>query len=46
MRGLPVPLKPCEFEVAVNERVAASLGLWIDARNLIVAHQQRLEGGP
>lgn len=44
-RGLPPPQKPREFEVAVNERVAASLGLWIDAPNLIVNDLRRLEGG-
>ena len=43
-RGLPLPQKPREFEVAVNERVAASLGLWIDAPNLIVTDLRRLEG--
>lgn len=44
-RGLPLPQKPREFEVAVNERVAASLGLWIDAPNLIVDDLRRQEGG-
>ena len=43
-RGLPPAQKPREFEVAVNERVAASLGLWIDAHNLIVNDLRRLEG--
>jgi putative tryptophan/tyrosine transport system substrate-binding protein len=44
-RGLPVPQKPLEFEVAVNERVAASLGLWIDAPNLIIADLRHQENG-
>ncbi len=44
-RGLPPPQRPGEFEVAVNERVAASLGLWFDAPNLIVNDLRRLEGG-
>ncbi|MEW6513778.1 MAG: ABC transporter substrate binding protein [Pseudomonadota bacterium] len=42
-RTLPVPQKPREFEVVVNERVAASLGLWIDAPNLIVEELRRQE---
>lgn len=44
-RGLPPPQKPREFEVTVNERVAASLGLWIDAPNLIVDDLRRQESG-
>lgn len=44
-RGLPTPKMPQEFEVTVNERVAASLGLWIDAPNLIVADLRRQEAG-
>jgi putative tryptophan/tyrosine transport system substrate-binding protein len=44
-RGLPTPKMPLEFEVAVNERVAASLGLWIDAPSLIVADLRRQENG-
>jgi ABC-type uncharacterized transport system substrate-binding protein len=44
-RGLPSPQKPREFEVVVNERVAASLGLWIDMPNLIVADLRRMEDG-
>lgn len=43
--GLPSPQKPREFEVAVNERVAASLGLWVDMPNLIVADLRRMEDG-
>lgn len=42
-RSLPTPQKPREFEVAVNERVAASLSLWIDAPNLIVDDLRRQE---
>lgn len=44
-RGLPAPQNPREFEVAVNERVAASLGLWIDAPNLIADALRRQESG-
>jgi ABC-type uncharacterized transport system substrate-binding protein len=44
-RGLPSPQNPREFEVVVNERVAASLGLWIDMPNLIVADLRRIEDG-
>jgi hypothetical protein len=43
VRSLPAPQKPREFEVVVNERVAASLGLWIDAPNLIVDDLRRQE---
>jgi len=42
-RSLPAPQKPREFEVAVNERVAASLALWIDAPNLIIDDLRRQE---
>lgn len=43
--GLPLPHKPREFEVVVNERVAASLGLWIDQPQQIVDDLRRQEGG-
>jgi putative tryptophan/tyrosine transport system substrate-binding protein len=43
-RGLPSPQKPREFEIAVNERVAASLGLWIDDPYLMAADLRRQEG--
>lgn len=43
-RGLPPPQKPREFEIAVNERVAASLGLWIDDPYLMAADLRRQEG--
>lgn len=45
-RGLPRPQNPHEFEVAINERVAASLGLWLDPPLLIGADLRRMEGGP
>lgn len=41
--SLPPQQKPREFDVAVNERVAASLGLWIDAPHLIVDDLRRQE---
>lgn len=43
-QSLPPSQKPRDFEVAVNERVAASLGLWIDSPNLIVDDLRRQEG--
>lgn len=44
-RGLPPPQKPAEFEVAVNERVAASLGLWIDPGMHMATDLLRQESG-
>lgn len=41
--SLPPPQRPREFEVAVNERVAASLGIGIDAADLIAADLRRQE---
>jgi hypothetical protein len=43
-RVLPPPQGPREFEVAANERVAASLGLTIDAPAAIAADLRRQEG--
>ena len=43
-RVLPPPQSPREFEVAANERVAASLGLTIDAPAAIAADLRRQEG--
>lgn len=44
-RGLPPLQRPREFEVAVNAKVAASLGLRIDAAAEIAADLRRQEGG-
>lgn len=43
-RGLPVPQTPREFSVAVNAKVAASLGLQIDDAAVIVEYLRRQEG--
>lgn len=42
--GLPAPQAPREFSVAVNAKVAASLGLSIDDAAAIVADLRRREG--
>jgi hypothetical protein len=44
-RSLPPPQAPREFAVAVNAKVAASLGLQLDEAALIAEDLRRLEGG-
>ncbi|MDO8959286.1 MAG: ABC transporter substrate binding protein [Rhodocyclaceae bacterium] len=45
-RGLPPPQMSREFDVAVNTKVAASLGLSVDAGAAIAEDLRRQEGGP
>lgn len=44
-RTLPAAQRPREFEVAVNERVAASLGVWLDGGERIAADLRQQEEG-
>jgi len=45
-RGLPPPQMSREFEVAVNARVAASLGVALDDAALLAEELRRQEGSP